>query len=154
MQRFGAKEHAEVRSEPEPVQGFPALVAIEGDKVRIDDAEIVNAKAVVVERSKNLAARSVERGEVRTAKGRGERLYKAAEDILERALDTKDLKTALAAIRGAVDVMGEARAYLQVGRPAHGRVAPGRLRLRAAGPDRPEVFLVLMHGTWQLFAGP
>jgi hypothetical protein len=47
--------------------------------------------------------------DVRTGEGRAERLYAAAEEILERALEAKDLKTALAAIRASVDVMGEAR---------------------------------------------
>jgi len=34
--------------------------------------------------------------------------------ILERALEAVDLKTALNAIRAAVDVMGEARQYLEL----------------------------------------
>jgi hypothetical protein len=45
---------------------------------------------------------------------RSERLYCAAEDILTRAQEAKDLKTALQAIRCAVDVMGEARNYLEL----------------------------------------
>jgi hypothetical protein len=44
--------------------------------------------------------------DVRNAEGRAERLYKAAEAILARALDVKDLRTALQAIRAAADVMG------------------------------------------------
>jgi hypothetical protein len=52
--------------------------------------------------------------DVRNAEGRAERLYSAAEDILERALEAEDLKTALNAVRTAVDVMGEARQYLEL----------------------------------------
>jgi hypothetical protein len=52
--------------------------------------------------------------DVRNAEGRSDRLYGAAEDILDRALETKDLKTALNAIRAAVSVMGEARQYMEL----------------------------------------
>src|SRR5215469_4143812 len=52
--------------------------------------------------------------DVRNAEGRAERLYKAAEAILARALDVKDLRTALQAIRAAADVMAEGRAYLEL----------------------------------------
>jgi hypothetical protein len=70
---------------------------------------LVKAKAAQeVIRADNLLA------DVRTAEGRSERLYGAAEDILERALEVKDLKTALNAIRAAVGVMGEARQYMEL----------------------------------------
>ena len=52
--------------------------------------------------------------DVRNAEDRAERLYGAAEGILERALEAEDLKTALNAIRAAVDVMAEARQYLEL----------------------------------------
>jgi hypothetical protein len=52
--------------------------------------------------------------DVRTGEGRAERLYAAAEAILERALEAEDLKTALNAVRTAVDVMGEARGYMEL----------------------------------------
>jgi len=52
--------------------------------------------------------------DVRNAEGRAERLYKAAEAILARALDVKDLRTALQAIRAAADVMGEGRQYREL----------------------------------------
>jgi hypothetical protein len=52
--------------------------------------------------------------DVRNAEARAERLYGAAEGILQRALEAEDLKTALNAIRAAVDVMGEARQYLEL----------------------------------------
>ena len=52
--------------------------------------------------------------DVRSAEGRAERLYGAAEGILERALEAKDLKTALIAIRAATGVMGEARQYMEL----------------------------------------
>jgi hypothetical protein len=45
---------------------------------------------------------------------RAESLYVAAETILKRALAVKDLRTAIQSIRAAVDVMGEARAYLEL----------------------------------------
>ena len=53
-------------------------------------------------------------GDVQEAKDRSERLYTSAELILNRALASQDLRTALQAIRSAVDVMGEARAYLEL----------------------------------------
>ena len=49
--------------------------------------------------------------DVRTTEGRSERLYSAAEGILERAIEAADLKTAVNAIRAAADVMGEPREY-------------------------------------------
>src|SRR5215469_6421424 len=52
--------------------------------------------------------------DVRNAEGRAERLYNAAEAILARALDVKDLRTALQAIRAAADVMAEGRQYLEL----------------------------------------
>jgi hypothetical protein len=52
-------------------------------------------------------------GDVKTAGGRAERLYNAAEGILGRALEAEDLKTALTAIGTAVDVMREARGDLE-----------------------------------------
>jgi hypothetical protein len=50
---------------------------------------------------------------IRTGEGRAERLYAAAEIILQRAIDENTPRTALQAIRAAVDVMGEARQYMQ-----------------------------------------
>jgi hypothetical protein len=52
--------------------------------------------------------------DVRTAVGRAERLYGVAEDILDKAVEAEDLKTALNAIRAAVDVMADARQYLEL----------------------------------------
>ena len=52
--------------------------------------------------------------DVRNAEGRAERLYNAAEAILARALDVKDLRTALQAIRAAASVMAEGRQYLEL----------------------------------------
>jgi len=51
---------------------------------------------------------------VKTAEGRAERLYSAAEQILTRALAEDAPRTALQAIKAAVDVMGEARQYLEL----------------------------------------
>jgi hypothetical protein len=52
--------------------------------------------------------------DVRTAGERAETMYAAAEDILARAREVKDLRTALQAIRAAVDVMREGRGYLEL----------------------------------------
>jgi hypothetical protein len=52
--------------------------------------------------------------DVRNAVGRAERLYGVAEDILGKALEAEDLKTALNAIRAAADVMAEARQYMEL----------------------------------------
>ena len=76
-------------------------------------------------------------GDVQTARDRGERLYATAEGILERALAAQDLKVALAAIRSAIDVMGEARAYLEL----KGRIT-GELAA-AEQPRLPNVTLVV-----------
>jgi hypothetical protein len=64
--------------------------------------------------AKEIAEADTLLGEVREAKGRGQRLYAAAEEILNRALQAADLRVALQAIRAAVDVMGEARAHLEL----------------------------------------
>jgi hypothetical protein len=53
-------------------------------------------------------------GEIRAGEGRAERLYGQAEEILASALQDKDRRTALQAIRAAVDVMGQARGYLEL----------------------------------------
>ncbi len=66
--------------------------------------------------------------DVRGAEGRAGRLYGSAEQILRDALDEKDRRLALQAIRTAVDVMGEARQYMELrgdltgelGKPAGG----------------------------------
>jgi hypothetical protein len=52
--------------------------------------------------------------DVRAGEGRAERLYAQAEEILSSALKDKDRRTALQAIRTAIDVMGEARGYLEL----------------------------------------
>jgi hypothetical protein len=51
--------------------------------------------------------------QVKAAEARAERLYAAAEQILTRALEDSP-RTALQAIKAAVDVMGEARQYLEL----------------------------------------
>jgi hypothetical protein len=71
---------------------------------------------------------------IQTAHGRAERLYASAEDILMRAMRVADLRTALQAIRAAVDVMGEARGYLEL----EGEVT-GAL-------ERPPVVMVISSG--------
>jgi hypothetical protein len=68
--------------------------------------------------------------DVRTGEGRAERLYEKAEEILTAALQDKDRRTALQAIRVAVDVMGEARGYLELRGEINGEL--GRDRSTAA----------------------
>jgi len=51
---------------------------------------------------------------VRTGENRAESLYHTAEEILKRALEVRDLNTALKAVKTAVDVMGEARQYIEL----------------------------------------
>jgi hypothetical protein len=52
--------------------------------------------------------------DVHVSEGRVERLYTHAEAILNSALHDQDRRSALAAIRAAVDVMAEARNLMQV----------------------------------------
>jgi hypothetical protein len=52
--------------------------------------------------------------DIRTGEGRAERLYQQAEEILRSALADQDRRTALQAVRAAIDVMGEARGYLEL----------------------------------------
>jgi hypothetical protein len=74
--------------------------------------------------------------DVRAGEGRAERLYGQAEEILASALKDKDRRTALQAIRTAIDVMGEARGFLEL---------RGALT-NELGRDRslPEVFLQII----------
>ena len=51
---------------------------------------------------------------MRAGEGRAERLYQHAEEILRGALRDKDQRTALQAIRAGVDVMGQARGYMEL----------------------------------------
>jgi hypothetical protein len=74
---------------------------LRGDLVKVYDA-------VEVARSERLL------DSVRSGEGRAERMYAAAEDIMTKALGARDLRTALQAIRAAVDVMGEARQYMEL----------------------------------------
>lgn len=64
---------------------------------------------------------------VKNAEGRAERLYAAAEQILTRALEDGEQRTALQAIKAAVDVMSEARQYLELRGKITGEIAaPGK----------------------------
>jgi hypothetical protein len=51
-------------------------------------------------------------GDIRDAETRADRLYRSAEKILELAIAAKDPKSAINAIKAAVNVMAEARQYL------------------------------------------
>ena len=79
--------------------------------------------------------------DVRTGGDRAERLYTAAEGILARALEVKDLKTALQAIKAAVDVMREGRSYLELKGEITGELGqPAGLEPAIPGPLR--VFVI------------
>lgn len=65
-------------------------------------------------------------GDIEEGRDRAERLYCYAEQILERALAAKDLKTALNAVRAAASVMGEARAYAELRGRATGELDQSR----------------------------
>jgi hypothetical protein len=52
--------------------------------------------------------------DVRAGEGRADWLYEKAEEILTPALKEKDRRTDLQAIRTAVDIMGEARGYMEL----------------------------------------
>jgi hypothetical protein len=77
---------------------------------------------------------------VRTGEGRAERMYAAAEGIMVRALDVQDLRTALQAIRAAVDVMAEARQYMELRGELSGELG------KAKAPQWPEARIVVTQG--------
>ena len=52
--------------------------------------------------------------DVRAGERRAEQLYEQAEEILTSAIQNNDGRTALHAIRTAINVMGEARGYLEL----------------------------------------
>ena len=84
--------------------------------------------------------------EVRSAGDRADRLYGHAEMILERAMESKDLRTAVSAISVSVNVMREARGYLEL----RGEIS-GELNSRSSGgptfgPIR-EMFVLTMPKT-------
>ncbi len=70
--------------------------------------------------------------DVRDGEGRAERLYAAAEGIMVRAMEAEDLRTALQAIKAAVDVMGEARQYMELRGELSGELGKDK---RAIFPD-------------------
>jgi hypothetical protein len=80
-------------------------------------------KLAKAQEAKEVAEADTLLGEVREAKRR-QRLYSAAEEILKGALQAKDLRTAIQAIRAAADVMGEARAHLQLEGEITGELNP------------------------------
>src|SRR5438105_965029 len=76
--------------------------------------------------------------DVRHGEGRADRLYNAAEAILGRALEAKDLRTALQAIRAAAAVMSEGRQYLEL----RGDLT-GEMDGRNAAPHNPIILMAL-----------
>ena len=74
-------------------------------------------------------------GSVRVPAGR---LYRGCcRDVLVRALEAQDLRTALAAIRTAVDVMGEARQYMELRGELSGEMG------QAKTPEWPDARIVI-----------
>ena len=73
--------------------------------------------------------------EVRSAGDRADRLYGHAEMILERALESKDLKTAVSAISVSVNVMREARGYLELRGEISGELNPAPAGGLSFGPN-------------------
>jgi hypothetical protein len=86
----------------------PSKAAIMRHRAHAIDAIARNTEAC------ELARTGVLLDDVRAGEGRAERLYQQAEAILMGALQDKDRRTALQAIRAAVDVMGEARSYMEL----------------------------------------
>jgi hypothetical protein len=70
--------------------------------------------------------------DVRAAGGRAERLYCTAEDILKAALAESDKRTALQAIRAAVDILGEARGYLELRGKLTGELSKENVKVELA----------------------
>jgi hypothetical protein len=85
-----------------------STAALQRHRPHLTQALVKVHDAVEVARSERLL------DSVRTGEGRAERMYAAAEGIMVRALESQDLRTALGAIRTAVDVMGEARQYMEL----------------------------------------
>jgi hypothetical protein len=103
------------------------LALVSGTPLRDIAVQFGTAKTVVARHRTHIAATIARHTEardlartgtllddVRTGEGRAERLYGQAEEILAGALQDKDRRTALQAIRAAVDVMSQARGYLEL----------------------------------------
>ena len=87
-------------------------------------ADHLTASLVKAHEAKDVARAGSLLEDVRSGEGRAERLYSAAEGILVRSLEAKDLRTALMAIREARGVMGEARQYMELRGELSGELAP------------------------------
>src|SRR5438874_1481914 len=85
----------------------PSKNAVMRHRTHVSDAIARSTEALELVRSGVLL------DDVRVGEGRAERLYAHAEEMLASALKDKDPRTGLQAIRAAVSVMGEARAYLE-----------------------------------------
>jgi len=98
----------------EPNRRIAAQCGVSEASIRRHRATHLPAALSKSQDAKELAEADTLLVQVREAKGRGQRLYSAAEEILNRALQAADLRTAIQAIRAAVDVIGEARAHLEL----------------------------------------
>jgi hypothetical protein len=78
---------------------------------------------------------------VQAAEGRAERLYSAAEQILQRALEEDSPRNALAAIKVATGIMAEARQYLELRGELTGELGAARGGSSEPG-NRPNVTIV------------
>src|SRR5579872_2042152 len=99
-------------------------------------ADHIPASLVQSQAAKEIGRADTLLDDVRSGGDRAERLYQHAESILERAMESKDLKTALAAISGAVNVMREGRAYLELRGEITGELNPPAAPASLIGVER------------------
>ena len=111
----------------------PSKTAVIRHRTHVATAIARHTEALDVARADTLL------GDVQTARSRAERLYCAAERILDDAVEDRDGRAALNAIRSAVDVMREARGYLELRGQLTGELA-------AASTQGPMVCIVIPQG--------
>jgi len=109
----------------------PSKTAVLRHRTHVSSAIARNTHALELTRTGTILE------DVQTARNRAERLYSAAESILDSALEDSDGRTALHAIRSAVDVMREARGYLEL---------RGQLTGELATHQAPQVCIVMAAG--------
>ena len=86
----------------------PSKTAVLRHRTHVTEAIARNAEVQELARTGALL------DDVRAGERRAERLYEQAEEILASAIQDRDGRTALQAIRTAVSVMSEARGYLEL----------------------------------------
>jgi hypothetical protein len=118
-----------------------SLGALQRHKLHLSDA-VVKAQAareVIRDVAREVAAPTSLLSDVRDAEGRAGRLYNTAEEILHRALEAKDLGTALKAVAAGCSIMSEARGYMEM----RGQLT-GELNTHTQVPHALQVMQVLM----------